>query len=61
MSGATWNPKKKTPEQEWEELVIKKDEFYDVLTTEECLDITKDEEVCEQGAQTVLKTVPPQG
>lgn len=37
MSGAAWNPKKKTPEQEWDELVIMKNEYSDILTTEECL------------------------
>jgi hypothetical protein len=31
MSGAVWNPKKKTPEQEWDELVIMKNEYYDIM------------------------------
>ena len=31
MSGAAWNPKKKTPEQEWEELVIMKNEYPDIM------------------------------
>ena len=37
MSGAAWNPKKKTAEQEWFELVIMKNEYPDILTTEDCL------------------------
>jgi hypothetical protein len=43
MSGAAWNPKKKTPEEEWDELVIMKNEYYDILTTEECLIPTLEE------------------
>jgi hypothetical protein len=31
MSGAAWNPKNKTPEQEWDELVIMKNEYYDIM------------------------------
>ena len=34
MSGAAWNPKKKTPEEEWDELVIMKPEYYDLDITE---------------------------
>jgi hypothetical protein len=30
MSGAAWNPKKKPPEEEWHELVIMKNEYYDI-------------------------------
>ena len=48
MSGAAWNTKKKTPEKEWEELVIKKNEYSDILTTEECLIPTLEEYVKEQ-------------
>lgn len=46
MCGAAWNPKKKTPEEEWHEEVIMKNEYYDILTTEECLKdkITQDKE-----------------
>lgn len=36
MAGAAWNTKKKTPEQEFEDS-INKNEYYDILTTEECL------------------------
>lgn len=37
MGGAAWNPKNKTLEQEFEDLTINKNEYCDVLTTEECL------------------------
>ena len=30
MSGAAWNPKNKTPEELFEELVIMKNEYYDL-------------------------------
>ena len=30
MNGAAWNPKKKTFEEEWYELVIMKNEYYDL-------------------------------
>lgn len=48
MSGAAWNTNKKTPEEEWEELVIKRNEYSDILTTEECLIPTMEEYVREQ-------------
>lgn len=41
--GAAWNTKKKTPEEEWFELVIMKNEYCDILTTEECLMETTEE------------------
>lgn len=33
MGGAAWDPKNKSPEQLFDELVIKKDEYYDLPPT----------------------------
>ncbi len=48
MTGAAWNTKKKSDEELFEDLVIKKNEYYDILTTEECLIPTLEEYIKEQ-------------
>ena len=53
MSGAAWTPKNKTAEELFEELVIKKNEYYDLEDKEGWLSGRKQLIANESGANTV--------
>lgn len=45
MGGAAWNPKNKTAEELWDELVIKRNEYYDIPEDPQKRRINMDEEL----------------